>query len=169
MYISLLLVLYFFAFYDRDFGFAYITSNADSVIMSLRQRRTAENVFNIKYNFNNKMALTFRLRHYWSKVSYFNFKNLKADGTTEELTYASKNPDINLNLFNIDMNYTWQIGPGSFININCKTATELYNQMVYDGYYYNLKKTLDTSQQVSFSLKVIYYLDYLNLKSKAKK
>ena len=160
---------HFLAFYNRDFGFAYISTNADSVIMSLRNRRTTENVFSVKYNFNNKMALTFRLRHYWSKVNYFDFKNLKTDGTTEDISVATKNPDINVNLFNIDMNFTREIAPGSFINVNCKTASELYNQLVYEKYYYNLKKTLDTPQQVSFSLKIIYYLDYLSLQRKGKK
>ncbi len=160
---------HFLSFNDRDYGFAYISNNADSVVMSLRRRRTAENVFNVKYNFNNRMALTFRLRHYWSKVHYFDFVNLKADGNTEPLPLASKDPDINVNLFNIDMNYGWQFGPGSFINVNWKTATELYDQFVLNRYYYNLKKTLDSPQQISFSVKVIYYLDYLSLKGKGKK
>ncbi|HEY6062715.1 MAG TPA: DUF5916 domain-containing protein [Chitinophagaceae bacterium] len=160
---------HYLTFNDRDFGFAYITDNADSVVMSLRRRRTAENIFNVKYNFNNRMALTFRLRHYWSKVNYSDFANLKPDGNTEPLALAGKDPDINVNLFNIDMNYTWQFGPGSFINVNWKTATELYDQFVLNRYYYNLKKTLDSPQRISFSVKVIYYLDYLSLKGKGKK
>ena len=157
---------HFLSFSNRDFGFAYITTNADSVIMSLRRRRTAENIFNVKYNFNNKMALTFRLRHYWSKVHYSDFKNLKTDGTTEDISAATKNPDINVNLFNIDMNYTWQIGPGSFINVNWKTAAELFDRLVQDRYYSNFKKTLDTPQQINYSVKIIYYLDYLSLKGR---
>ena len=160
---------HYLSFINRDFGFAYITDNADSVIMSLRRRRTAENIFNVKYNFNNKMALTFRLRHYWSKVLYSDFMNLKADGNTEPLPIAGKNPDINKNLFNIDMNYTWQIGPGSFVNVNWKTATELSDQLVFDQYYDNFKRMLNTPQQIAFSVKIIYYLDYLTLKGKEKK
>jgi hypothetical protein len=102
-------------------------------------------------------------------VNYFNFENLKADGSTEPLALAAKDPDINVNLFNIDMNFTWQFGPGSFINVNAKTASELYDQFVLGRYYYNLKKTLGTPEQVSFSIKIIYYLDYLSLKGKGKK
>jgi len=160
---------HFLSFNDRDFGFAYITDNADSVIMSLRKRRTAENIFNVKYNFNNKMALTFRLRHYWSKVTYSDFMNLQADGNTESIAVATKDPNINVNLFNIDMNYTWQFGPGSFINVNWKTASEQYDQLVLRQYYDNLKQTFNTPQQVTFSVKVIYYLDYLSLKGRGKK
>ena len=115
------------------------------------------------------MALTFRLRHYWSKVTYSNFMNLKTDGHTEPVVTAGKNPDINVNLFNIDMNYTWQFGPGSFINVNWKTASELYDQLVQRQYYDNLKQTFNTPQQTTFSVKVIYYLDYLSLKGKGRK
>lgn len=151
-------------FYNRDFGFAYIPDSGDSVVMSLRNRRTAENILNVKFNFNNRMGLTFRLRHYWSKVNYFNFFNLKTDGSVEDLPVAVKNPNINVNLFNIDMNYTWQFAPGSFINLNWKTSSELFDQLIHERYYNNLKKTLDTPQLTSFSVKVIYYLDWLTLK-----
>jgi hypothetical protein len=156
-------------FGNRDFGFGYITNVGDSVIMGLRKRRTAENILNIKYSFNNKMGITFRLRHYWSKVDFNRFFYLKPDGYVEDIAVATKNPDINLNLFNIDMNYTWQFGPGSFININWKTASELFDRLVQEEYYRNLKKTLDNPQQNTFSVKVIYYLDYLDLKAHKKK
>ena len=115
------------------------------------------------------MGLTFRLRHYWSKVNYFDFSNLKTDGTVEALAAASKNPNINVNLFNIDMNYTWQFAAGSFINLNWKTSSELFDQIIQERYYNNLKKTLDMPQLTSLSVKVIYYLDYLSLKKKEKR
>lgn len=156
-------------FAKNDYGFAYFTNTLDSVATGLRKRHTAENILNLKYNFNNKMGLTFRLRHYWSKVNYTRFFNLRKDGSTEDLAVASKDPNINLNLFNIDMNYTWQIGPGSFINVNWKTSSELFDKLVEEGYYENIKKTLDRPQFNSFSVKIIYYLDYLDLKGKKKK
>ncbi len=162
---------HFLGFYNRDFGFAYIPNSGDSSVFGLRNRRTAENTLNVRYNFNNKMGLTFRLRHYWSKVDYYRFFNLKQDGNVEDLSLANvtKEADVNLNLFNIDMNYTWQFGPGSFINLNWKMASDLFNRLVEERYYENLKKTLDTPQQTNFSVKVIYYLDYLDIKSKKKK
>jgi hypothetical protein len=157
-------------FGKNDYGFAYLHNNLDTVITGLRKRNTAENILNVKYNFNNKMGLTFRLRHYWSKVDYHTFFNLTKDGTAEPLAAALvvKNPDINLNLFNIDMNYTWQIAPGSFVNVNWKNSSELSDRLVQEDYYQNLKKTIDYPPFNSFSVKVIYYLDYLDLKSKKK-
>ncbi|HKZ68172.1 MAG TPA: DUF5916 domain-containing protein [Chitinophagaceae bacterium] len=160
---------HFFEFHNRNFGFAAISDNADSVFMSLRKIRTVENVLNIKYSFSNKMGLTLRVRHYWSKVKYYDFMNLEADGTVEKLTSVNQNPDINVNLFNIDMNYTWQFAPGSFINLTWKISSELHNQLVMQRYYRNLGKSIDTPSFNSLSLKVIYFLDWLSVKNKNKK
>ena len=154
-------------FYDRDFGFAY-TAGTDSSIFGLRDRRTVENILETKYNFNNKMGITFRLRHYWSQVHYTQFFNLEDDGGVKDLAQATQNPDDNVNYFNIDMVYTWQFAPGSFVNIAWKNAGALFDQDVQDKYFGNLGNTLENPQQNTLSLKVIYYLDFLKLKKKAK-
>ncbi len=153
-------------FYNNSFGFATLTAAGDSAVFGLRNRRTAENIFNVKYNFTNKMGITFRLRHYWSKVYYTRFFDLKDDGNVQERTSVTQNPDINVNLFNIDMNYSWQFAPGSFINVTWKTASELYNQLVRAKYYQNLRNTFDTPQLSNFSIKIIYFLDSQMLRKK---
>ncbi len=158
-----------FVFGKNDYGFAYYTNRRDSVITGLRKRNTVENILNLKYNFNNNMGLTFRLRHYWSKVDYNRLFNLRKDGMAENLLVATKNPDINVNLFNIDMNYTWQIGPGSFVNVNWKTSAEFSDRLVQENYFDNLNKTLDYPQFNSLSVKIIYYLDYLDINRKGNK
>jgi hypothetical protein len=156
-------------FFNRNLGFAFIDKSTEQVVMGLRKRRTAENVFNVKYNFNNKMGLTFRLRHYWSQVDYNRFFTLREDGYLDDLLVVNDNPDDNVNFFNIDMNYTWQFAPGSFINVNWKTASELFNQYVQYKYYRNLQNTVEAPQVNSFSVKVIYFLDYLTIQSKTRK
>lgn len=154
--------------HNRNFGYAF-SSNTDSVFMSLRRIRTAENILNTKYSFSNKMWLTLRVRHYWSKVHYWDFMNLKPDGNVGKVASVGRNPDINVNLFNVDMNYTWQFAPGSFINVTWKTASELFDQMVAERYYRNLRKSIDAPAFNSLSLKVIYFLDYINLQHRKKR
>lgn len=156
-------------FFNRNLGFAFIDKSTEQVVMGLRKRRTAENVFNVKYNFNNKMGMTFRLRHYWSQVDYNRFFTLREDGYLDDLQNVNDNPDDNVNFFNIDMNYTWQFAPGSFINVNWKTASELFNQYVQYKYYRNLQNTVEAPQVNSFSIKVIYFLDYLTIQSRTRK
>lgn len=151
-------------FKNRDLGFA--TLESDSSIFGLRHRNTVENIFNIKYNFTNKMGLSFRVRHYWSKVMYNEFFNLESDGNLKNTPTISGDPNYNVNYFNIDMVYTWQFAQGSFINLVWKDAASTFDNKVQEHYLKNFRNTWSEPQANSFSIRVIYYLDYLNLKSK---
>ncbi len=153
-------------FSKNNAGYAFVSNDRDSIIFGLRNRHTVENIFNVKYNFNNKMGLTLRARHYWSKVAYRSFFKLLNDGELEPVASVNKSADNNVNYFNVDMVYTWQFAQGSFINIAFKSAANVFNQNVTDSYYQNLSNTVGTPQQNSFSVKIIYYLDYLTLKNK---
>ncbi len=66
------------------------------------------------------------------------------------------------------MNYAWEFAPESFINVAFKTASDEFNQFINDKYYHNLRNTSSNDQQNNFSVKVIYFLDYLSLKKKNK-
>lgn len=153
----------------KDLGFALLSQAYDSVFFGLRNRTTVENIFNVKYNFNIRMGITFRVRHYWSKVHYTQFYNLKDDGYLENASSVASNPDRNVNLFNIDMVYTWQFAPGSFINIGWKDAAQLFDQNVFDRYHSNFSEVIKSPQENNFSIKVIYFLDYLSLRPRAAK
>ena len=151
-------------FGDRNPGFAFSDTSRHAIMFGLREQRTVENILNVKYNFNIRMGITFRARHYWSKVHYTEFFDLEDDGHLSGAIAASENPDDNVNFFNIDMIYTWQFAPGSFINVSWKDAAQLYDQDIINPYYHNLTRTFGTPQQNNFSIKIIYYLDYLTLK-----
>ncbi len=148
----------------KDIGFAFLQN--DSIYFGLRKRTTVENNFTVKYNFNTKMGINFRARHYWSKVVYQQYLSLKDDGYLQPSNAANYNAESNVNFFNIDMVYTWQFALGSFINIGWKDAGALYDQRTSAKYYKNLGNTLGAPQENNFSVKVIYYLDYLSLKKK---
>jgi hypothetical protein len=152
------------SFFNNNLGFATIVT--DSVIFALRKRNTVENIFSVKYNFNNKMGLTFRARHYWSSVDNQRFFSLATNGTLTEIPGVSRNVDNNVNYFNIDMVYTWQFALGSFVNIVWKNSVNTYDQNIGDGYLKNVGTTFDASQLNSLSLRIIYFLDYLSLKKK---
>jgi hypothetical protein len=147
----------------NNLGFATLTN--DSSVFALRERITVENTFNIKYNFTNKMGLSFRARHYWSKVENNNFFLLQNDGLLKPIA-LNKDVNTNVNFFNIDMVYTWQFALGSFVNIVWKNAIGTNDQNIQDLYLPNFKHTLDAPQNNSFSVRIIYFLDYLNLKKK---
>ena len=104
-------------FRQNNLGYA-TRYGVDSIVFALRKRNTVENILTIKYNFNNKMGLSFRARHYWSNVENQQFFSLQSNGTLKPIPGGiSNNVNYNVNYFNIDMVYTWQFALGSFINM----------------------------------------------------
>lgn len=150
--------------YNNNLGFATLSS--DSTIIGLRKRNTVENIFTIKYNFNNKMGLSFRARHYWGMVDNRQFYNLNQDGYVTPIASTYPSANYNVNYFNIDMVYTWQFALGSFVNIVWKNSINTYDTDISEGYFKNAGNTIHAPQLNSLSVRVIYFLDYLSLKKK---
>jgi hypothetical protein len=74
--------------------------------------------------------------------------------------------DQDANFINIDMVYTWQFAPGSFIKIVWENAISDFNDQVADNYFENVSDVVKPNQNNNISLKVIYIPDYLQLKKK---
>ena len=150
----------------NDVGFAGINPLNNEIIFSRRLRNTAENTLNLKYNFSIKSGITLEARHYWSQVKNKQFYNLTTEGNLENQNSFTGNRDYNVNLFNVDMVYTWQFAPGSFFNIVWKNQIIGENNNIAYGYFKNLSRTFQTDQNNNLSLKLLFYFDYLNLKKK---
>ena len=146
----------------NNVGYVYVDGSAD-IDFAKRKVNTIEQVVNVKYNFNNKMGITFRARHYVSSVDNKEFFLLQRDGTL--LPHPDFHPQVNqnVNYFNIDMVYTWEFAPGSFLNIVWKNAAQNDTNQVEEHYFKNLSNTIDGAGNNNVSLKVIYFLDYLRL------
>lgn len=156
--------------YSNDAGF-YDKYNTD-ILFSKRDRNTVENVLSFKYGFNNKMQLTFRVRHYWSKVNINELYDLQPDGSLLPTVNGSSVAidHQNYNIFNVDAVYTWQFAPGSFINIVWKDQSEMFNREINYRYFRNFGRTVGEPQNNNLSLKIIYFLDYLDFrKGKARR
>jgi Domain of unknown function (DUF5916) len=155
---------------NTDGGFdnlGYAAKESETVVIfGKRDRNTVENVLSAKYNFTNKMGINLRVRHYWSKVDYSEFYNLNTEGNLVPNSSFTKNVNQNFNAFNVDLVYTWQFAPGSFINIVWKDAVYDSNQEVQRSYFKNFGQTMEAPQNNNLSLKVIYFLDYLDFKKK---
>lgn len=164
---SRLSINYRLGFLPRPRGMGYTTTLPDnSIIFALRKVNTVDNVLNVKYSFTNKMGLTFRARHYASTVNNKEFFALQTNGALRPHAQLTDNLNRNVNYFNIDMVYTWQFAPGSFLNAVWKNATFHGSTIVDHSYFDNLQNTLQSDQNNNISLKVIYFLDYLQLKKK---
>ncbi len=154
--------------YKNDIGF-YSTDGANSKL-SLRDRNIVENGIELKYSFSNKAYISLIGRHYWSEVENKKLFDLNDDGTlSDPLTTTTSLDHQNYNNFYINMVYTWQFAPGSFLNIVWKDEASTFDGDIRYRYLKNFDHTVGAPQNNNVSVKVIYYLDYLDLKKKRAK
>lgn len=141
----------------------------DLTVFSRYDRQTVESVFSTRYTFTPRMGITLRARHYWSERENKQFYSLNSDGSLEEYPSYTNNKNQNYNAFNIDMIYTWQFAPGSELIVSYKDASENSGNQLQGNYTRNLAATLSSPQSNSLSIKMLYYVDYLDLRKKFKK
>lgn len=144
------------------------STQSNQIVFSRYDRQTVEAIFSTKYTFSPVMGLTLRARHYWSERENRQFYSLTADGTLTEYPSYTKNKDQNYNVFNIDMIYTWQFAPGSELSVTYKNAGENSGSILQKNYSRNFESTIRSKQNNSLALKILYYIDYLNLRRKVK-
>jgi hypothetical protein len=149
---------------------APVSTKGYEIYFSKRDLRIVEEILNMKYSFTNKMGITLRARHYWSKVAPKQFYELNKYGDLVTPSIAfNKNVNQNYNFFSADLVYTWQFAQGSFINVVWKDVADSFNRDFERNYFDNFGKTINGQQSNSFSVRVIYFLDYLTAKHNLKK
>jgi len=154
---------------EGEYGFSHFDANGEPIV----GRRFAVRVNNIlsgAYNFKARMNLTIRARHYWSKVNYKQLYNIDNNGFWEQypLPFSSAY-DRNFNAFNIDAFFTWDFRLGSRLIVAWKNA--LGPDVAIDGlenrkYVQNLSRTLSAVHSNEVSMKLVYFVDYNQLKRK---
>ncbi len=146
----------------------WVALNGNQSIFSRYDRNTVENTMDAKYSFTNKMGLQLGVRHYWSDRRNKDFYNLNAAGRLDPYTGPALKKDRNYNVFNIDLVYIWQFSPGSELSITYKNAAETNEGFYTKHYTRNIDYVLSGPQNNSLSVKILYYVDYLNLAKKKK-
>ena len=138
------------------------------IVFSLRDRITTENNLSGKYNFNNKSGISVRLRHYWSEVENGTYYRLNSDGSLSDHVPGStyERHHQNFNHFTFFAEYARQFAPGSFIYIVWKNENLNNGSYIDHNYFKNLNRTIDAPHSNNLSVRILYYLDYLDLKKK---
>lgn len=148
---------------NNDKGYVNSIDN-DSIIFGNRNVTTVTNTISTSYIFNKKSSLNLRVRHYWSKAEYDKYYLLETDGNLSYLNNYNQTTsiyDLSFNAFTIDMSYTWNFAPGSEISLVWKNSIFQSQQAVISTKYFdNLENTINSPQSNSFSLKILYYIDY---------
>jgi hypothetical protein len=138
--------------------------NADSVYFGKRDTPTLTNTLQSTYIFTNKISLDLAFRHYWSRAIYngdffFLRKDGRLDGISEDLNISN----INYNALTIDMKLTWNFAPGSQLTAVWKNIIDSRGGQLPHSLLDNLSRTLQEPQINSFSIKLLYYLDYQSI------
>ena len=151
----------------KNFGFAGYETDGNPII-GARQTYVATNTFAMQYTITSKMFASFSARHYWSKAVYFAHYNLDDEGNLHEREFI---PGIsrNFNSWNIDFVYDWRFAPGSDLIVSWKQFIYKSDNNETGNYFENARKTFAAPQTNSVSLKLVYYLDYQQMKEWADK
>ena len=118
------------------------------------------NVLSANYILNNKIDLSIKLRYHLDQVENIEFKTLDNDGYLINNNYFG-NHNINYTTWTSDMVLNWKFAPGSQISLVWKNSVDNENNILINHWINNVEESFNIAQQNSFSLKVIYYLDYL--------
>jgi len=141
--------------------------NDDEIVYGRRDVKTISNVISAMYSFNENQGVDLRVRHYWSKVLYNSFHELRNDGYLNNSDYNTFN-DFSFNSLALDLVYKWRFAPGSDIFIVWKNnilGFESDETIDYSNFNYrnSLSQLGDLAQNNSLSLRVVYFIDYNRL------
>lgn len=164
--------------FDGDVSYkdrGYATTIDDDIIFGQRERKTLVNRVTGSYNFNPFHSLRLTFRNYWSTVTYEDdLYTLKDNGRlTQELGYLASelenNPNINFSTWNLDLSYSWQFAPGSFLTALYRNQLFNSNNASQETYFDTLNNLFEEPIQHTFSLRMQYFIDYNNVKNVFKK
>jgi hypothetical protein len=139
-----------------------------NIYFGRRDRQTVTNILEANYMISSTMSIDLRARHYWVSAPYYDFSTLQRDGTLQPAAY-SNDPDVNYNLFNLDLTYIWNFAPGSQISVVWKNAINTFSNNIEKDFLRDFKNTLNSPASNSFSIRILYYLDALYFKKKGKR
>ncbi|HEX2535208.1 MAG TPA: DUF5916 domain-containing protein, partial [Chitinophagaceae bacterium] len=155
---------------NNQIGYAFAREANGEPIVGFRDWKEVSAILSGNYNFTSRMNLTLRARHYWSRLEYNSFRNVTADGHYTPRAFVD-GMDGNFNAFNVDAFFTWDFRPGSRVILGWKNWLgddyQSLSNVVRNRYYNrNLSNALSLPHTNEVTLRVIYFLDYNQLRGR---
>ena len=158
-------LVYEFKINDKKNDLGYVdTDTSSNIIYGKRALSTFENSLSGKFIFKNNLSINLWMRHYRYKGIYNSYYTLEDNGILSSNTSYNDNSDFNYNSFNIDFTFNWEFAPGSNFSLIWKNEIINEDDKIHDNYFDNFYNTLSTSQKNSVSLKILYYIDYQEIR-----
>lgn len=157
--------------YRDPYNFGFVDELDDNIyLFGGRKTNTFINQLSARYIFKNDLSLSITARHYWFNVKYRSFFNLEENGDVAQIPDEYDHVyDQSYNYFNADILFSWRFAPGSTLSISYKNIFEedYYGSVPTLSYSKDSRYVFDNPHAQTFSIKVLYYLDYLTLKRKS--
>jgi hypothetical protein len=152
--------VYSYQSHINDIGFAYSFEDSERLepLFGKRNVISHTNVLSIKYALNAFAVINARVRHYWGYTVFNEFYSLTDSGDLQQTQNSGENQ--NFNSYTVDLIFTWIFTPGSELNLVWKNDISAFNNSVPGSLSEDLQYTLGLPQNNSFSLKLIWFLDY---------
>ncbi len=152
------------SYYFDPYNFGFTDQLGEDYLFGVRRTNTYINKFSVRYIFKNDLSLSIVARHYWFSYKYRKFFYLEDNG---DLTQSGDDfgnmYDGSYNFFNADLLFNWRFAPGSTLSISYKNIFENAGNEIL-SYSKNFDTVFNNPHTHTLSLKVLYYLDYLQLR-----
>lgn len=151
---------------------SFVSRQAREVIFGNRNIESVENSFRGSYNFNTKQALSINFRNFWSAATFGenSYSVLEEDGSLNPTPgYVPNNdPNANFNIWNLDLSYRWQFAPGSEAILLYRNSFFNLNSQSELDYLESLEDLLKEPLRQNISLRIVYFIDYNNVRNMLK-
>ena len=163
-------ISYDFSFNNNRGSRGFVTNLNDDIVFGQRDIVTIVNSISGSYNFNVLHALSLTFRNYWSTVDYNDqLYALELDGTLNTNDGYSvadiSDPNVNFNTWNLDLGYSWQFAPGSQLSALYRNSLFNFSSAASEDYFKSIDNLFKEPLDQTFSIKVVYYIDYNNVKN----
>jgi hypothetical protein len=164
-----LMLIYVYSHQNHFNDLGWAARNGSEPVFGKRDVISHTNVLTLSYAFNPWMSANCRVRHYWGYSTYRQFYSLNPDGTlgatdfngfTQADNKEGSDVDRNFNSFTIDLFYRWIFTPGSELVVGWKNEITAFDNNVAPSLREDWEYTFQLPQRNTFSLRVIYFLDY---------
>ncbi len=149
---------------DRN-DIGLVDYNNYDIIYARRDINTLEHQITSKYSINNVMNFNLKVRYYWANAINNKFLTLREDGYFDDNTTYNLNKNINQNIWNFDLSYTWWFAPGSLVSVLYRNNASLAERNFNTNFGNNLKNVLSNNPNNTISISFRYYIDYNQAKN----
>ncbi len=154
------------SYYFDPYNFGFTDQPDDNMyLFGLRRTNTYVNKLSVRYIFKNDLSLSIIARHYWFNYKYRKFFYLENDGDIAPTADVFNGQyDGSYNFFNADLLFSWRFAPGSTLSLSYKNIFDDGGEIKTLSFGKNLNNVFNNPHAQIFSVKVLYYLDYLQIR-----